>query len=224
MATTDPVVIDNSTSLMHLQSGEYPIRFWELRRRVTNASFSETPDEEFINMLGYVVVHPTTRPDGMVAEGAPVLEDGIWKQTWAVRTLEGQELEDYLTQQRAVLNQQLDEVIRNDLSQGFPYLFPDAEIYHVQMRNEDRNNIAGARLNADAEIAANNGDGPTFFIPLENVIVPITFTFMHDLASVAYTKYMGYLARKRAAKDAIANAKTIEALPETPQTLWDEAE
>lgn len=215
--------IDNSTVFMHLESGQYPIRYWELRRRVTNVAFAETPDEAFINMLGYVVVEPTERPEGMVAEGAPILEDGVWKQTWTVRTLEGQELEDYLVQQRQILDQQLNEVIRNDLAKGFPHLFPDAEIYYVQMRNEDRNNIAGARLNADAEIAKGNGEGTTFFIPLENVIVPITFNFMHDLADTAYAKYMGYLARKRAAKDAIINAATIEALPVIGQSLgWGE--
>ncbi len=62
----------------------YPVDEWDIRRAFPTTSFPA----EFSPPEGYVPVEPTPADvewDQVAAETTPVLDGGVWRQTWSIR-------------------------------------------------------------------------------------------------------------------------------------------
>lgn len=67
----------------------------QIRRAHPNISLPRNPSDETLAALGYARIQPTPRPAGdVVTQGQPEQdEEGVWRQTWAVRDFTTEELE-----------------------------------------------------------------------------------------------------------------------------------
>lgn len=75
----------------------YPYTITDLRLANQNVSFAANVDDETLASFGMVRVITVDRPnvtDGQVVEeGQPIFSDGNWVQTWVVRDLSEQEVQ-----------------------------------------------------------------------------------------------------------------------------------
>lgn len=73
---------------------DYPLTLRQVRQAVPNVSLPKEPDDVTLNALGFATVQPTERPTGdVVTEGKPELVEGVWRQTWEVRSYTADEIE-----------------------------------------------------------------------------------------------------------------------------------
>lgn len=215
--------VTRNTPLIHSETGDYPVYLDNLVKYAPNTSFPQTVDSDTLIDFGLEVVHQTEAPQGdVVTEGTPELKSGEWYQTWVTRSYneieEAQKLQsqkDYLQSNAEVLHAEL-------FGKGFPYRFPNGDVYHVQVRATDRSNISDLRTIAKEYIA--EGQDVTFdFRTYENISVTLTAAEMVEMANVTFTQVQGGYKAIWAYKDAIATATTLADLPATPVDIFSAA-
>lgn len=197
----------------------YPVYMYQVRQENPQWSFSEQPDEELLNTLGYFVVQPTTPPtDGIVTEGEPTLANGVWSQTWVTRQPTADEVAAALAAKKQTMLADVQTKIDAALLKGYPFTFTEG-VGHVQLRDGDRANLAGARVRAEALKAAGTTDAVMPFRDFENVTHMCTPDTIISLSDKAYDDYLTYLGTGWQIKDAIVAAKTDADLPTVPDEI-----
>jgi hypothetical protein len=211
--------INASTSLLKVDTGEYPMYFQHVRQANPTVSFPETPDEDCIAEFGFAAVNPTTKPAGdVVTEGAPVLTAGAYYQTWITRSFTALELEAQLNDKKRELADQVLAIREKDLADGFIYELTPETVFGVQLRPEDRVNLLLLKGQAQYLIA-NNLTMSTMFRSTENIGYPLTPTELLAMCDAALVAGTQVYAASWALKDQIEAATTIAGLPTIPTTL-----
>lgn len=212
------MTITNATPLINVISGAYPLYLPQVRAHDTTKTFAEFPTEDILADLGYAVVYPSTRPVGqVVTEASPEVREGQWVQQWHVRDFtEAENLARFadLKQDHFSLIGQLNYEAR---VQGALYQFPDNTQYHIQLRQEDIDNLTNLRLRADS--AKRTSSGAVFkFRTGENVMkVDLTADQVIVLTDVAFEKHNHLLEVFWSLKDQTESAQALAELPAIPQ-------
>lgn len=159
---------------IHVESGEYPLYEGDIRARSNNVSFPEVITDVMAKMVGFEVVEPTETPTGdVVSEGAPVLVNGKYQQSWNVRPFNTQELGAQLDQQR-----------EQAISAGVPYTFSNGVEDHVQITDRDMTILTMIQVRARANV-----DDPAYrqiFRSLENNIYQLTAQEVIDMTEFVF--------------------------------------
>jgi hypothetical protein len=208
------------TRLIDVGSGTYPLFLTDMPLYAPNTLFGATVDSELLVSFGIEVVQPTSKPAGdVVLEGRPELIDGVWHQTWTVRSFDPGEASSKLAEKKALLTAQAATLQLNAFTKGFPYQFDENTIYHVQVRTTDRGNISDLRTIAKELVAA--GQDMAFeFRVWENVSVDLNAAQMVALADKTFVQVLvGYKTAWKY-KDDIAKATTMEELPAPPAEFF----
>lgn len=217
--------IDQTTRLIKPgatpQEHAYPVYMSDVRKQNTSWSFTEPQDIEPINALGYFAVASTERPisdEGHVVEVTPVLVDGVWTQAWDIQPFSEEEIAAQFASLKGARLTDISSKVTAALAKGFPFTF-SVGVGHVQLRDGDRANLAGARVRAEAHVVAGEVDELMPFRDFENKTHWITPAEMVQLADGAYSAYLGFLAVGWGLKDLTEAALTAEDLPEVPTEL-----
>jgi hypothetical protein len=215
--------INQSTRLVKIgaegQPNVYPVFLSTVRTENTQWSFPEEPDEALINSLGYFAVAAVDQPAGaVVTEGDPALDNGVWKQTWVVRAETPEEIAADLATKKTVMLDDINAKVAAALEKGFSFTFTEGA-GHVQLRDGDRANITGSRVNADALTAESVTDAIVPFRDWENVTHMCTPLQIRALSDAAYTSYLTFLSIGWGLKDAVNAATTMEGLPVVPDEI-----
>lgn len=210
------MLITNSNELIHVESGRYPLYLRDVRRENITKSLPASPTEASINNLGYAVVHPTARPIGdVVTRGAPVLEDGVWKQTWNVRPFTPEELQTRLEEVKTKTLKDIEDYREKLLAYGVEYDFGDG-VGHIQVRDGDRANLAGLRLDAEAAIREENTAFMRVFRDREDQMHTLDAEGIIAMTNAALAGYYQILQDVWELKDLTKLAETIDDIPEVP--------
>lgn len=210
----------NSTVLIHVESGEYPLSVVALKARHTNISFGSHIDTDFIKSLGYEEVVDSVAPVGdVVTEVAPVKgSDGVWRQQWLARDYTAEELGSQLEALRQDALVKINDLLVNTLSKGTPFNFDalggEGNVQHVQMRDADRTNILGLKQEADRLVASTDP-----VIPLRTFEDNTLMLTPAQVLSISWGVSAGYqevMMKSWQLKDAVRNAKTLAELPVIP--------
>lgn len=212
-------VVNNSTLLIRVETGEYPIYLSMVRQNHPNLSLPQEPDESIINELGYAVVTPVDRPAGdVVTEGTPSLANGIYTQVWDVRNYNTDEVAVQLAQLKSERLAQINALREQQMAVGLEHLFPDATIGHVQLRQEDQINLHSLRIEAQAQLAS--GDtSPLFFRTYENETKQVSAQELLDLLNEALNYGKALYVASWNLKDQVTAATTIADVPAVPDKL-----
>lgn len=212
---------DISTYLfIEVESGDYPLNFYQIAQRLKNVSFSPNPDVTELTDIGYAVVTLTDRPTGdVVTEGAPELVEGVWQQTWVVRPYTDTENATRLATLKAGYLTRADAVREADIGYGMRFEFTDGGDGGVQLRPADRTNHFGLRMEADAYIAAGAGDELIEFRTLENTTRVCHATEIVTLTNAALQHVKTVYAASWAYKDSVTAATVYADVPAVPTTF-----
>ena len=205
--------LTGNESFIQVATGEYPLSFFQVRRKMPNVIFGNEVTTEQIAAMGFEVVHPGERPTGdVVAELQPAKVDGIYKQQYEVRSFTAEELEVRLQQKKQNLISLVNNKLMRDLQKGFAYDFGGEHgVMHIQLRDSDRANLTDMRA-----MAADFPEKEQSFRTYENAIVMLT---SQQVIAMAQAVHGGYLALSSAVwklKDQIERAATEAELPEVP--------
>lgn len=207
-----------STLLIEVESGQYPVSLSAVFNKFSNCSFPSEPLLYDLNTLGYAVVEDTPRPEGdVVSEGKPVLEDGVWKRVWEVREWNDQEQSDFLSRKKLQANQKIEQVRQDDFEMGVEFSFQDTT-FHAQLRDGDRINLLYLNGAAQARLAAGSTETEPFR-SYENVSYELPPQELLDLTLGALAGFSTILRGSWLIKDAVDTAKTVADIPEIPATF-----
>jgi hypothetical protein len=205
--------------LIDVDTLEYPLGLAVVRQRLQNVSMAEEPEVEELADHGYAVVQPVAMPAGdVVTEGVPELFEGEYRQVWVIRAFTPEETAENLATSKALLMEELGEIRARTLHQGTEYLFPDSEVQHIQLRGDDRANLAGLALKAERRIRAND-DTLFYFRTFEDELRPLTPVEMVAMTDEAFDKFTGILAVVWALEAQIKAATSPAELPVLPNTI-----
>jgi len=218
------MIVDPNTLLVRVAedgSTEYPLRLSDMKRCFPNTWLpSEDVESELLESLGVFVVELTERPVAdVVTELPPVLDEEVWRQAWFSRSYTPEETQSSLDGYKAkhLLNIEAWRVAQFRI--GFPFLAPDAEIYHVQIRDTDRVNILGRYTKAKEAIAENKE--VTFeFRMYENVSVTLTPEEMVEMGNQSDAQVLAGYQLTWSLKDQTTNATTFEEIPPIPDEMF----
>lgn len=211
--------ISPTTTLIHVDSGVYPVYMNRVRKDNPNVSFPPNPSVAQIAEFGYAVVQPTARPAGdVVTEGQPALVDGIYTQTWDVR--------EYTAEEREVRLHELKEQIRLDvnakrdeaLAQGFDFETADT-IIGVKLGSSDRLVLAQLQQQAERHITQGAPDTTMTFRSRDNETLQLTASVVSQLTAAALAHADAIYQASWTIKDAAQAADGLEQLPEVPERL-----
>jgi hypothetical protein len=219
--------VDNSTALVKLgkdgADNVYPVYMSQVRRENPDWSFTDPQDEDLLNTLGYFAVYPVDKPEGdVVTEGQPVFEGGVWQQTWVARAFSEMETSSKLETAKTAASTLIEQRLSEALEVGFPFDFTVDGLTvteHVQLRAEDRTNVAGSGLKADRLHAAGVVDAILPMRTYENNTYMLTPEQMKVLSDQAYDSFLIFKKMAWDLKDAVTAAQTVEALPVVPAQL-----
>lgn len=205
--------LTGNESFIQVATGEYPLSFFQVRRKMPNVIFGNEVTTEQISAMGFEVVHPGERPTGdVVAELQPAKIDGIYKQQYEVRSFTAEELEMRLQQKKQNLISLVNNKLMRDLQKGFAYDFGGEHgVMHIQLRDSDRANLTGM-----CAMAADFPEKAQPFRTYENVIVMLTSQQVIAMAQAAHGGYLALLSAVWGLKDQIERAATEAELPEVP--------
>lgn len=210
--------VNHSTPLILSETNEYPVYLSGLGARF-NTSFGQTVESDDLIEFGLEVVVRVPAPQGdVVTEGAPVLKDGEWFQTWETRKFNADELVGQLEMAKGILLGQIEAFRVAGFEKGFPVNFGD-DVFHVQIRTADRGNISDLRTLAKEALEA---DKP-FEVPFrvyENQTVMLDAQGVVDLADAAFTQVTAGYKVVWDLKDAVRGATTVADLPTIPEELF----
>lgn len=219
-------IIDQSTRLIKVgqtsEDSAYPVYLQQVRTENPSWSFAENPEEELLNSLGYFVVELVTQPsaeNSVAVEGMPVFENGVWKQSWTLRQQSQEEINANFDTLRQEHLSAIMAKVTEALAKGFLFAFEDGTSGHVQLRDGDRANLAGARVRAEAFVEQNVTDPIMPFRDWENVTHMCTPASVVSLADKAYDAYLGFLAIGWSLKDQTEAATQVSELPELPAEI-----
>ena len=209
-------ILTGSEKFIEVATGNYPLSFSEIARKLPNVLFGANVDVEELAALGFREVIAEDHAEGDVAtEVTPVEIDGVYKQQWEVRSFTEEELDTKLNVRKAELREQVAALSDSALVSGVPYDFGGAYgIKSIQLRDGDRANLGGMR-----QIAKDHPEIPQRFRTFENVIVPLDADGVLSMTLAALYAYNGILDKAWQLKDAIETATTEAELPELPFTL-----
>lgn len=215
--------VNASTRLIKIgaegQANTYPVFMSQVRQDNINISFPDETAEEYLNGLGYFVVQEVAAPAGdVVTEGDPVFANGVWSQSWNVRSYTADETASNLASTKSAMMVDIANKVTAALEKGFSFAFSDVA-GHVQLRDGDRANIASARIRAEALIAQNTTGAVMPFRDWENVTHMCTPTQIVSLSDAAYDAYLGFLGAGWTLKDAVTKAATAADLPTVPAEI-----
>jgi hypothetical protein len=76
---------------------QFPIDVIDLRKKYPNTSFPDDISKTDLTSYNVVTIQEVARPsynskNQKIAEGEPVLENGVWKQSWTVTSLTSDEI------------------------------------------------------------------------------------------------------------------------------------
>lgn len=214
------MIITEYTQLINIATQSYPVTLSQVKRDLPNLSFPLEPTDAQLLELGYAVVEPLAKPEGdVVTEAAPVLTDGIYAQGWDIRSFNEAEVAQQLVDKKAAMQQEVDTLRDAALVTGTPYLFPNDITNHIQLRNGDRANLTGLRIQADYLKVTGVMDPVFSFRTYENINHLLTPQQMIDVTNTALTAYMVIMSNGWTLKDQIAAALTIGELPVLPTSL-----
>jgi hypothetical protein len=211
--------VNRTTRLIESDSGDYPLYLADLPSRVPNTSFPQVVDSEILFEFGYEPVLDVEVPvNDVVTEGAPELRDGSWYRVYNARAFNETEVNTNLAAAKAALKTQAEAKRVADFEKGFPYQFGE-QIYHVQIRPTDRQNITALRVIAKEAVAA-EVPMPINFRVYENVSVTLTAAEMVDVANATFSKVSEGYEVIWTFKDQVDAATTIAELPVLPSELF----
>lgn len=211
--------INASTPLLKVDTGEYPMYFQQVRLANPTVSFPEFPNEDCIAEFGFAAVNLIPKPAGdVVTEGAPVLTDGAYYQTWVARDFSPAELDVRLVEKKRELCDAVLAVRERDLADGFIYELTPEIVFGVQLRPEDRTNLMLLKDQARYFID-NNMTMSTMFRSTENIGYPLTPTELLAMCDAALVAGVQVYAASWVLKDQIEAATTVADLPTIPATL-----
>lgn len=205
--------LTGNESFIQVATGEYPLSFYQVRRKMPNVIFGNEVTTEQIAAMGFEVVHPGERTDGdVVVELQPAKIDGIYKKQYEVRPFNAEELEIRLQQKKQNLLSLVNNKLMRDLQKGFAYDFGGEHgVMHIQLRDSDRANLTGMRA-----MAADFPEQAQPFRTYENVVVMLTSQQVVAMAQAAHGGYLALLSAVWGLKDQIERAATEAELPEVP--------
>ena len=206
--------LTGNESFIQVATGEYPLSFFQVRRKMPNVIFGSEVTAEQIAAMGFEVVQPAERPVGdIVVALAPAKVDGVYKQQYEVRSFTAEELETQLRQKKRNLISRIDNKLSRDLEKGFAYDFGGEHgVLHIQLRDGDRANLAGMRA-----MAADFPDQAQPFRTYENTIVMLTSQQVVTMTQAAHGGYLELLGAAWGLKDQVERATTEAELPEVPE-------
>jgi len=209
--------ITDYTKLIRISDRTYPVYMPAVRKENPLKSFAINPTVLQISKVGYAVVEPVDRPTGdVVTEGDPELDNGVYKQTWVVRSFNADELAANLSTAKTTLQNQLNTYCDNLLELGVSYDFGGTDgTQHVQVRDGDRANLASLRIKAQNRIAASD-ETVALFRTYENKIISMTPEQIVTMTDAAFDGYYAILAGVWALKDQATNATDLAGLPAVP--------
>lgn len=215
---SEALIVDNTTRFINVNTDEYGITLNQIKEIHKNVIWGNPITEEITSILGYAVVHPSTRPTAdVVQEIQPLYNGDIYLQNWESRSFFPHETESILTSQRDSKYIEIDELLRETLHKGVPYNFGTTktpDIQHIQLRDSDRANHTGMSMKQSREPELNQP-----FRSYENKITMLTGQQVVDVTNAAYTGYLQALQAAWILKDTLAHATSIAAFPAIPATL-----
>ena len=212
--------VTDTMLFIEVATGRYPVYFPMIRTQFQQTiSFGGTVPIEDVTGLGFALVADSVVPTGeVVTEGVPTLVDGVWTRTYAVRVFTPDELAGTLAFQQTDLLAQADALQTSSFATGFPYQFAD-QVYHVQVRAQDKINITAQRTIAKELVTA--GQDATFnFRVYENISVPLNAVGMVALGDKTFQQAEAGYQVIWDFKDAVAAAKTVDTLPVLPTAIF----
>jgi len=199
---------------------EYPLRMGDMVRCFPDTFLPANPDEELLKAYGVFVVQPTEKPIGdVVYEGVPELRDDTWYQTWLVRENTPEEAADILAVAKAKSLYRIEQWRIAQFAIGFPFLAPDGEIYHVQVRDQDRINILG-RYTKAKEALTENPTATFEFRMYENVSVELSPEEMIDMGNQSDIQSLAGYKVAWGLKDQTRAATTVAEIPTIPDEMF----
>lgn len=212
--------VTQHSRLIAVENGDYPVFLSNLSKYAPNTFFGPEVDSELLSTFGLEVVITTTPPEAdVVDEGKPELRDGVWHQTWESRSFDETEMSSKLAEKKELLTAQAETLRSTAFTKGFPYKFPNGEVYHVQVRASDRGNISDLRTVAKEAIAAEQEMSFPFRV-YENVSVSLTAPEFVAMADKTLQQVLAGFQVNWAYKDAIKDATTLEEIPTPPEEYF----
>jgi len=213
--------ITDSTRFIEVSTGRYPVTFDEIKAQfVTTHSFGNLCAISDLQSIGFEPVVVSAMPVAdVVEEGLPSLSGGVYTRTWVTRAFNADEVAAALLTSKQRLCEQIDGVRDNDISYGLVFSFADGTVGGVQMRPEDRTNLIGIRLEAEAYSAANIVDPVIEFRSLENVTRLLTAGEIIALTNAATQHTKKIYGASWALKDQVRTVASVANLPSVPSTF-----
>ncbi len=213
--------VTRSDVLLEVATSKFPVTLEEARQQLTSVSFGPTIEEEDLEPLGFVKVHPTEVPEGdVVEEVAPVqAEDGKWYRTYTVRGFTPEEIEEKQELFRGEYVKELEQAVEKQLEVGMPFQHEGAT-YHIQLRTKDQINLLAIAKKASLAVAARGEDSMITIRPYENVDLEMSAAAADDLTNLALVTMEEVYKKIWALKDQIYAAQTEEELPEIPSNFF----
>lgn len=212
-------LINNSTLLINVVTGEYPAYLGKVRRDNPNVSLPQEPSEELLSSLGYAVVAKVDRPQGdVVTEGTPVEVDGKYVQVFEVRDFNAEELAQQLESKKQELHAKVNNMRNAELNAGFEHISATGAVFTVQTRLEDRLNLMYLNMVAQQMIAAGD-ETPQVFRSAENVTQMLTPSELLAMSVEALNHYRNVLGASWTLKDQIDATQSADQLPVIPEKL-----
>lgn len=214
--------VTRDTRLINTETGDYPVYLQELSSKIPNTCFPAVIDSEALVDFNYVPVEEVPVPQGdVVTEGAPILEDGVYKRNWIVRQHTPEEDANLLKQAKDTAMVAIEQLRVTQFKIGFPHLFGDnADMYHVQVRDTDRVNILSYRTLAKEAIAEGNAEFFVEFRVYENISVHLNAEEMVEMANASATQVLAGYKVIWELKLATETAATIEDIPALPESIF----
>lgn len=207
--------ITESEKLIRVSDKSYPYTLSNIRGLYPLVSLPENITEEKINQLGFAKVYPTKKPEGeLVVELPPLLVGALYRQQWLSRDYTASELKIVLPKTKVKLaNKIKNEITVERLNQGIPFDFGEPYgIQHIQVRDGDRANLVGLRVQA---IYAQKNNIPIHldFRTFENINIPLDVDKIIEITNAAILGYYNLLNGIWTKLDITSKATTLKELP-----------
>lgn len=222
---SDERTVSESTPLIHMATGEYPLFTYDVRRR-EGVVMAREPLYANIIELGYGIVEPSDPPVAdVVTAGDPVetAEYGVYKQGWNARPYTEEERLNDLRMRKDMLLNMVDYRKLEALERGYERTFQDGTVGHVQLRDTDRINLIGERIFAKEQIEAGNPTEIFVWHLREKITVEMMAEEMVAVADECRLQYRSVLLLAMQLEMQINAATTKEELPEVPLVLASQA-
>lgn len=210
-------MVQADTKLIYVRTQDYPVYYRDLPQRHPGTVFPTQATESLVSALGYAKVNDIPKPEGNYREGVPHYRDGLYSQTWV--KCDPEDIETLLNARKAELLAIVEDNRQRLIQKGFEWRFGQA-IEHVQLRDGDRANLAGLRIDADARLKAQNVE-KYYFRTYENHTHAMTPAELVAMTQEALVQYQLLLGRTWVNQSTIQSADTLEALPRPENLVFE---